>query len=379
MANIAAVKSGNWSDPTVWSGGVLPGVNDLALSAYTVTIDQDITVQGLYAVSGGSSSAFVVTGTANRTITLTSTGLIAVGYNHTTLVITSSGITNLTTPLGVAGSNYQLLYIAGLNGGTVNLTIPNTPSYSISYGQCIVVSGTNYTVNVTCGDIIANSNTGRVCDIGGTSNTVNWVGNIYGANAAADGALLLSSATSTLNYTGNIVGNSCAGINAYAAGGTVNATGTFTAGAVAAILSSSSSVIRVSGTAINVGDVSPFYCKKLRLHTTQTLSWMMQTQVVGTNRYLYTPGVPLGNPAVTNVKSGVVYGPSSELTGTAVIPDPSNVRKDIPVGDTVGTANLTAADFWNTQTSTLTVSGSIGERLKNASTVDTTGSQLAAQ
>jgi hypothetical protein len=44
----------------------------------------------------------------------------------------------------------------------------------------------------------------------------------------------------------------------------------------------------------------------------------------------------------------------------------------------VPVSTLTATGVWDTQTSVLTTSGAIGTRLKNSSTVATTGAQLAA-
>jgi len=41
MPNVYAVKSGNWSDPTVWNTGVVPtGSDDVRSGAFTVTVDQ---------------------------------------------------------------------------------------------------------------------------------------------------------------------------------------------------------------------------------------------------------------------------------------------------------------------------------------------------
>ena len=57
---------------------------------------------------------------------------------------------------------------------------------------------------------------------------------------------------------------------------------------------------------------------------------------------------------------------------------PTYVSQGVATGSTIGTAYLNAADVWNILTSTITVSGSIGERLKNASTVQTTGDQIAS-
>lgn len=378
MATITAVKAGNWSDTTVWSGGVLPGASDVASTSFTITIDQDITVQYLYCAIGEAKSAFIANGATTRNITLTGSGLVGYGYYHTVLEITNSGVTNLTTRLPAVVSNYQLLTISGISGGTVNLNLIDTITYSTSSGASITVSGTNYTVNVTSADIVPGTFGYKILTVDGVSNTVNWTGNIYGASVGGSAALVFNSATSTLNYTGTIVGNIGSGIGAGAAGGFVNIAGTVTAGAVAGVVSSSSTMVRLAGTVNNVNSISALYCKNLRLYSTQPLTWVFQTEVVGGSKGLYTAGVSSGNPVVTNVRQGITYGASGELTGTLVVPDLSNVRKGVPVDNAVGTAELTAADFWNTLTSTLTTTGSIGERLKNCSTIETTGNQITA-
>ena len=48
MGQRFAVKSGNWSDPTVWDDGQVPGMGDRAFAnANTITIDQDIVIDTL--------------------------------------------------------------------------------------------------------------------------------------------------------------------------------------------------------------------------------------------------------------------------------------------------------------------------------------------
>ena len=61
-----------------------------------------------------------------------------------------------------------------------------------------------------------------------------------------------------------------------------------------------------------------------------------------------------------------------------IVPTPANVRSGVPTDATVGTAALTIADFWDINASTLTTAGSIGDRVRNCSTVDVTGNQIAA-
>jgi hypothetical protein len=55
--------------------------------------------------------------------------------------------------------------------------------------------------------------------------------------------------------------------------------------------------------------------------------------------------VPLGNPALSDVREGITYGASSELTGTLIVPSPSNVVSGVPTDDTVGTYTITTSEI----------------------------------
>jgi hypothetical protein len=69
----------------------------------------------------------------------------------------------------------------------------------------------------------------------------------------------------------------------------------------------------------------------------------------------------------TNVGSGSIV-----WSGTAEVPVSTLTTSDIPTESDIAT------EVWDTPISGLTTSGAIGTRLKNTSTVATTGSQLAA-
>jgi hypothetical protein len=58
-----------------------------------------------------------------------------------------------------------------------------------------------------------------------------------------------------------------------------------------------------------------------------------------------------------------------------IVPSPSDVRISVPTDNTVGTGQLTAADFLAAIAAS---SDPIAVRLKNVSTVDTTGAQMAS-
>ena len=71
--------------------------------------------------------------------------------------------------------------------------------------------------------------------------------------------------------------------------------------------------------------------------------YQIRSANLATIRPLYTADSVGGNPAASNVRSGTVYGPNSELTGTCAVPGAASVVVGTPVDATVGTAAITAA------------------------------------
>ncbi len=100
----------------------------------------------------------------------------------------------------------------------------------------------------------------------------------------------------------------------------------------------------------------------------------------------YQGGAAVGSAiSLTEVGSSGFY--SGNMTGSAgtyqiaFISSSTNVGSGEIIWDgtnEVPVSTLTAVGVWDTQTSALTTSGAIGTRLKNSSTVATTGAQLAA-
>ena len=91
---------------------------------------------------------------------------------------------------------------------------------------------------------------------------------------------------------------------------------------------------------------------------------------------MYSANSFVGIPAASNVRNGIVYGVSGSLTGTLVVPPASAVTDGVIFDNgTIGTAQNTAASFL----AELAVSTDpLAERLRNVSTVQTTGAQIAA-
>lgn len=93
-------------------------------------------------------------------------------------------------------------------------------------------------------------------------------------------------------------------------------------------------------------------------------------------KYLYDRPDTGELPAPADVREGVAYNTGLADVGTLVVPLPEHVAFGVETDDTVGEAVLRAEDVWGAALEDLTTG--IGARLKNVSTVESTGAQLAA-
>ena len=272
-------------------------------------------------------------------------------------------------------------------------------SAAISSRTTIVIGGAtivNLIGNITNSHSVTNNNNASTLVFGVAANNsiLNMTGNVSGSN----GNTLLSNyngiyvdSNATINLTGNITTNSAPSIF-FNTNGTLNLIGNATGGTafpavfnqgapatidVLGVTTSGSgypaiqglptTFVKVRGNVIHTDTYAAIYAGRVVIDDNVT-SWQFKDSTNTITRTLYTPGVALGNPATSNVRNGVTYGPALELTGTAFIPTADNVRKGVPVDATIGTADLTAADMWNYLASNITTSGSIGEVVKNTKT-----------
>jgi hypothetical protein len=423
MANRYAVANGNWSNTATWDGGTLPQAgDDVRANGFAVTINQDINVASIRtdalapAISGGSFTVSgngriltcdVQTGTSTCLFCTTAISWFLYGNVRTYSAFDQSAIRFTTT------ANAILTMVGNINGNTVN-----------SNNGLAVRNQVVATINLT-GNIIGGS--GNNCPgLGpdtGTSLTLSVTGNITGGtNSTSAGVNSFSNVLYTVN--GICIGG-IAGVGINAAGciltGTCIASGCPTAGGNVGISANTSSNVIISEAIFT--DCPPTF-GKVRFKNINPKVTVLKAN--GTSQVLVEAGASGDFPIAADVRSGISYA-SGSLTGTLSVPLPANVRKGVPTDNTVGTADLTAADFWNTLTSTLTTagsvgklvtdnlnatissratqtsvdtantninnlptnvwdkatntlttSGSIGERLKTASTVQTTGDQLAS-
>jgi hypothetical protein len=104
--------------------------------------------------------------------------------------------------------------------------------------------------------------------------------------------------------------------------------------------------------------------------------WTFDTETAGVIKTLYTSNTLPGVPQQTDVRQGVTY--NFGLTGSLAMPDPTTVKTGVATDNTTGSAILTPQDMFDVATQTLTDSGSIGNLLTGASTVQTTGATISS-
>jgi hypothetical protein len=372
MANYRAVANGNWNALATWqddsSGSyvastVLPGAADtVRFNNFTVIANINATVNIISNASAtGVSQGGGISIQNGITITAT-TQAIAVSDN---LFNPSSGaVATFVSPL--ITSSVPTFISIGQAGSTMNI-IGNTshtgtfsayrPSgiFNIT-GNINIASGSGYWI-----DMINNA----TCNIIGNLTTVFngfWVRgfcliNLTGSlTSGSQGAYVNTNLNITFTHFGpvNVGGNAAAIVDTF---GIYAGTGPF----------------------FNNGDFAAVAASRFRLINTSPTSMRLWTGAA--NRTLYTEDSVGGVPATSNVRSGTVYGIGGTLTGTLAVPSPSNVRQGVPTDNTVGTAALTPADFWNYLTSSATP-GSMGARVAaiptNPASVESTGAQIAS-
>jgi hypothetical protein len=404
MAIRYAVANGNWSNTATWNGGTLPtSADDVFSNNFTVTIDGTFTVLTIRntanttpAITAGGGFTFANGGN----LTCSAPNAIEVGSTTPTLtfglgsgnsatfngsVTTVTGTANFFAILKSGTGTFNLvgdLDLNNLNLNAARATFRITATGIINHIGIIACSqtsniGTNNTISVEANctyNHTGNTSGGSVGFIGVNRGSAihvlsNFTYNQTGNTVAGSGVAIYSTVTCNLNHIGNVSGNGNfpAILNATNPA-TIDILGTTTSGSgYPAIQGLLTTLVKVRGSVVNTDTYCAIYAGRVTIDDNVT-SWQFKDSTNTITRTLYTAGVALGNPATSNVRNGVTYGPSLELTGTLAVPTPDNVRKGVPVDATIGTADLTAADMWDYLASNITTSGSIGEVVKNIKT-----------
>jgi hypothetical protein len=264
-----------------------------------------------------------------------------------------------------------------------------------SGGTSAIHINSNAIVNITA-ELVESPNSGfgsdRACVRINSNCTLNITGNLV-INGTAQECVIISIGTAAMiNVTGNMTSSSVSPqstvINSGVAYFLTHIGSITVTGQRPAIISTSASAINLfSGPFIcSPYGFFPYQCVRMHLIPTaasyfefrdETTNGAVQPGEVAPATQLVSPATIADNPISANVRFGTVYSLGTQ-TGTLHMPHPNQVSYGIPVDNTFGNAVLSMSDIWNVQSSTLTTNGSIGQRLKNASTVESTGDQLSA-
>jgi hypothetical protein len=352
--------------------------------------------------------------------------------------ILNSGITINTNITGgtVNTLTYSASGSATINGNLLHGTGGYVVNFTSSVGTLNIVG--NVQNNGTSGGGVLANSTGTINIVGNvysTANlfgnqiavqanaTVNITGNIYNFPTGYYAGVVMINLTSicTLNVVGSVTnfGNNntsgaCIGINAVNC--VVNVTGIVTGGPYAgqvAISSGSAHFLRIIGTitsannglgpavysssysAINLFS-GPFICNTygyfpyqvVRMHLISSSSSYIEFRdettggsippgAVAPATRLISPSTLVSNLAISDVRFGIIYALGT-LTGTLRMPVANQVTFGVAVDNTFGNSVLTAASIWDYLIANITTADSIGMRLKNVATPQTTGEQLEA-
>ena len=326
-------------------------------------------------------------------ITKTSSGTINVTGN---LTGGATGLTTCQALLSSAGNTVVLGNVSTQNASPAitqtagNVTVTGNViggSGASGFGITLTGAASQFTIigNVTGGT----STSAHGINFTGTSGSV--TGTVTGGTNSTAAGILTSG---VVNVTGNVTGNTGAGLsitnNATVIGnvtaGTIQAlstatngvamtvTGTVTATATSvSVFNSGTGTVLLTGNMLNVNGRQAIFSQNLFISDTATTQWRLFTPG-GQNKTLYSADTFPNQPSSANVRSGSLFGPSNVLSGSMVVPSPSDVRVNVLTDNTVGTGqSLTAADFLAAISAS---ADPYAQRLRNVATVDTVGSLL---
>lgn len=333
-----AVASGNWSAVATWDGGAsLPGVGDY---------------------------------------------VYANGYNVTLNVNFNIGTGTLST---------ELCPITSIAGGSFIQSATRTITTNIQAGttQCINSNSSSITLTIY-GNVIGGSGSGAA-GILGRASTYNVIGNVTGGSGSNANGIYTTTYASNNNITGNVYsGIGAYGINAPGTNSVVNVNGDVTTStsywaivtqtaSVTGLVTGSTNVGAISaatfylnGSIINKGNKMAVVCNNLYIEPASVMTWTMQDDL-GADYILYSDNNFTTFPLESDVRDGVLYK-ANTLEGTLKVPPVNTVLLGVPTDNTVGTLEMTPADFIN-ELNVSTVD--VAKRLQNAATVDAVGNIVA--
>jgi hypothetical protein len=295
----------------------------------------------------------------------------SVNFHYGIIMSVVSGSTYING--GVTGT------ASGVNGGVIlnaaNQYLEVTGSTGgPGGGSCIVCGGVaNARINVS-GSHIGTSGT-FLFNAQNAGGVFNMVGEILGGGTSGTGGMTYIITGSVTKNTATTPINSTGASTIIINGPLLN-----TSNVEGPIISSAatSATVRIRGPLVGFRNTNPIFSPKIQFFSDSTPTYTLQSDTFNKDVIFYDTSFTSSLPAQTNVRSGSLYGGSNEFSGSMIVPSTGSVRYGVPVDNTTGSATLTPQDILTYAVSSLTGSNSIGARLQNIATVQTTAATIAA-
>lgn len=384
MADILAAQDGNWHDTSTWVGGVIPTTgDDVYANSYTINIDSDASASNVWNFAGAGAAirgSFIL----NEGVALYS-NFKAYNYVSNAPLIIHSASSGVSRLIGDTRGAYQATALSKTGTGELQITGSVFGAYQYG-GTCINISSGILNIK---GDLLsATGNQGysgyRIYAQGGT---VNIDGNVFGTDTNTTDYIYLIN-TAKMYVYGNITSGAT---NLYTVRLDNSNAFLFVSGSVSNVDKGNTCIFvddnRTSDVVLhgniensNTG-VQAVYSRKLFLNPTAPQSSTIATydidaSLAASPRVFSTANADPNSPSISDVRNGVVYGVGNSLTGTLIVPSATNVSNGVIFDNgTVGTAQATGEDLLNAISSS---SDALATRLRNVSTVETTGGQLSS-
>ena len=367
-------------------GSSVTGLGTTNTQIFNYTGNCNFTLSGINFNGGTNNQSNCINKTSTGTITIT--GNLNGGSGGGNCFISSSGntivlgnVSSFSNGFGISQSAGNVTVTGNVVGGTG----------SSVHGISLTGAASQFTIN---GNVTGGSGaTAHGINFGGTLGTVN--GNVTGGGGS--GAHGVNTSTGGVNVTGNVTGNIGAGL-AIAAnstiignvfGGSTNGIGysgannltitvtgdvySSTTASGIVLIGTGTQVVNLTGNMYNTLGRMAIWCPNVFISNTATTLWRMDTGG-GNYKFLYSADTTPNLPPITDVRFGTTFGPALSLTGTMVVLANSDVRKDVPNDNSVGTAELTSADIISGINAS---SDPLAVRLKNALTDVTAGNIIS--
>lgn len=351
------------------------GVNSTSTGAVTITG----TVTG--AIGNSSNEGFRLSG--NGTVVINGNISPFSGGNTGGYGVTLSSGGTITITGTISGGNFNSNYGVGnsstgtitINGNCTGGTAGTTAAVNLSGGGNIIING-----NITGGSasqaygVSNNSATGTIT-INGDVTGGTLSSNAYGVNNANTGRIIVNGTVIGSDIATGAFNNNTGSISVTRARGNGYGVGTTGKTATAGLVNNSQSNCYVKEIEYGALGQSPTQGIINLINITGNLAIFYISG--GGTKSLVDPNASLTYPLARDVRSGISYA-SGNYTGTLIVPSNSSVAFNVSVDSGVGAAILRPQDVWDYMRSGILTSGSIGERLKNAATVQSVGDQIAS-